>query len=170
MNLLLKLTALLTLCLLGTTGLNALSIGREGAPFLQDDIEWQMVKYEHNDCGFVATLPGSPRSGIRNASVYTASTLNDTHYEVHTPFANLSAKPSLEDFVANVQRSLGEKASVNLLPSNQQAVIAIVEVIFHSESKLMRMYYCDKNIYYAYATGEELSLAPAFFESITIIK
>lgn len=156
--------------LLGTETLSAMSIGREGTSYFENDIEWQRVSYKDDDAGFEALIPGSPSSGISNGDVYTHSKYQNVRYEIHCRL-NERYKPQKKEqnFIQKVAEAF-EEALVEPIISDQKTVKYIAEIYYNEESKIARVY-CSKNcLYWAIVEGEDLSLAPIFFDSIEITK
>lgn len=151
--------------------LSALSIGREGDPYFENGIDWQKVCYKNENSGFEAVLPGSPSSGLSGKDVFTHSNYLDVDYEIHCSYATSFIVPKTAKlFLQKIEEVFGHEAMVITLPSNQKKVKYIAEIYYNEENKVVRVF-CSKNwLYWAIVQGEDLSLAPLFFESIKISK
>lgn len=151
--------------------ISALSIGRVGDAFFEEDTCWQRVVYKNDDAGFEAAIPGSPKSGLSNDTVYTYSKYQNVDYEIHCSLTERYTAPKSEaNFIRQVEEAFGNDAEVTAIATNQKTVKYIAEMYFINESKIIRIY-CGKNrLYWAIVEGEDLTLAPLFFESIDITK
>lgn len=162
-------TALLSFTLTGF--LSAFSIGREGSPYVENGINWQGVCYKNNDAGFIASMPGSPTSGISGGDAYSYSNYKDVDYEIHTSLSTRYTPPKKEkDFIKQVQDAFIGEATVVPVSSNQSNVKYIAEIYFNEESKIVRVYCSNNCLYWAIVDGNDLSLAFLFFDMIIITK
>jgi hypothetical protein len=163
------LTAILTLGI--AENLSAFSIGRDGDSYVENEIEWQNVSYSNDDVGFVASIPGSPKSGVSNGDAFTYSQYRGVDYEIHTSLNDRFAPPSSErELIQEIETAFGDKANIVLIPSNQAKVKYIAELSFNNESKIARIYWSHNSIYWAIVEGKDLSLAPQFFDTLKITK
>lgn len=149
--------------------LTAMSIGREGPSYIENEIEWQKVSYDNDDTGFTARIPGSPKSGLSGGDVYTYSNYRGVSYEINCSLNERYIAPKKENKFMNQVRNAFEKdAVVEAIKPNQKKVKYIAELRFNETNKICRIY-CSKNcLYKAIVEGEDLSLAHLFFDSIQI--
>lgn len=161
--------ALFTLA--STETLSAMSIGRDGTSYFENDVEWQKVSYRNDDAGFEALIPGSPISGISNGDVYVHSKYQNVHYEIHCSLdERYKPQKKEQNFIQKVAEAFEEESTVEPIGSDQKTVKYIAE-IYHNEGNKITRVYCSKNcLYWAIVEGENLSLAPLFFDSIEITK
>jgi len=162
-------TAILFFALTGY--LSALSIGREGPSYVENGVEWQKVCYENIDVGFIASIPGSPTSGISGAYAFTRSNYQDVGYVINSNLNERYTPPEEEiDFIQQIKNGFEGQATVLPIASNQKTVKYIAELYFNDGSVIGRIY-CSKNcLYFAIVKGKDLSLAPFFFDTIKITK
>jgi hypothetical protein len=151
------------------TPLLGMSIGREGTPYVKNGIEWQKVSYKNDDTGFTAAMPGTLGSGISNGDVFSYSHYQDVDYEINCSLNERYVLPKKEaQFMEQVSDVFESRALIIPIHSNQKKVKYIAELHFNEESRVIRIY-CSKNcLYWAHVEGEDLSLAPLFFDSIEI--
>lgn len=149
--------------------LAAMSIGREGPSYFENEIEWQKVAYKNDDTGFTATIPGSPKSGMSNGDVYTYSNYQGVSYEINCSLNQRYIAPKKETkFMDQVKNAFENEALVEAIKPTQKKVKYIAEMRFNDSKKICRIY-CSKNcLYKALVEGDDLSLAPLFFDSIQI--
>jgi len=162
-------TAILTFAI--TENLFGMSIGRDGASYLDNSIEWQEVSYKNDDAGFIASIPGSPSSGISGAMVYIYSEYQGVEYEIHSDLNDRYAPPKKErDFIKQLEEVFVCRGKVLPVASNQAKVKYIAEILHYEGNQITRVY-CSKNcLYWAIVAGKDLSIAPIFFETIEITK
>jgi len=164
-------SALILLGLISVQPLFAMSIGRDGAPYTENEVQWQPVKYEDRDTGFVAALPGEPRSGFSNGNVYAYSKFKQTAYEIHSSLNERYQPPKEEKlFLFDLEIAFSEEAEVELISSEQSNILYIAEIRFKSADKIARLYCSSNQLYWAIVAGDDLMLASDFFETIQITK
>ena len=151
--------------------LSAMFVGRDGDPYWSDGIEWQQVKYDNRDNGFSAHLPGKVTSGLTNGNVYCFSEYDSTYYEVHVSLNQRYQPPKKESqFINQLKEAFGCDVSIRSIPSGQKRVRYIVELCWGEEGKIARIYCTSNQIYWAAVEGDNLDLAPLFFDKIQITK
>lgn len=163
----------LIMCLFVTFAgdLDAMSIGRDGQPFYVGDVQWQAVKFEDKEIGFTANIPGSPKSGLSNADVFSGSTYQNIYYEINTELnARYTPPKTSKEFLKQVSEAYSDEATVQMIPPAQANVKYIADVLYHSQNKLVRVLCSRNQLYYAIVEGSDLSLAHTFFNSIIITK
>lgn len=154
-----------------TLPLSALSIGRDGSSYIQDEIEWQDVSYKDTDAGFTGTLPGSPRSGLIDGCAYCMSDYNGTLFQFNTEIGVTYKPPKKEkDFIRQLSEAFGDDASISSISLSQKNVKYCAELNFHDGDKIIRVYSSKNRLYFAIIEGEDLSLAPFVFDSFQITK
>jgi len=154
---------------LAFSSLSALSISRDGAPYDHQGTSWQSMRFAGKDLDFTAALPGDPRSGTANGTLYSASKLNDTWYEVHTDFPSYYRCPPNEKlFLKELKQVYRKTGKVTAIKSNQDSVKYIAEVRFTNESKVARLYATNQKLYVAIIQGRDLKHASYFFNHIKI--
>lgn len=162
-------TAILTFML--TENLSAMSIGRDGASYFENDIEWQKVSYENDDVGFIALIPGSPKSGIAGENVFTYSKYQDVDYEIHCSLNERYIPPENEKmFIQQIENAFSNNVIISSIQSNQRKVKYIAEIYFYEKNKIARVYCSQNYLYWMLVQGKDLSIAPLFFEAIEITK
>lgn len=149
----------------------SMSIGRIGELYWENNIPWQKIKYENDDSGFIASIPGTPSSGLANGFVYSGSNYQNVYYEVNTSLYQRYIPPASEkEFLRQVQEAFLNKGTVSAVNSTQKTVKYIADIHFTNECKIVRVY-CSRNcLYWAIVKGENLSYAPLFFEALQITK
>lgn len=165
------LSTLILLGLISAQPLFAMSVGRDGAPYTENAVQWQPVKYEDRDTGFVAALPGEPKSGFSNGNVYAYSKFKQTSYEIHSSLNKRYQPPEEEKlFLDQIETAFSEEAQVKSISSEQSNILYIAEIHFKSADKIVRLYCSSNQLYWAIVAGDDLTLAPDFFETIQITK
>ena len=167
-----KAFSLLTIFSLALAGsLSALSIGRVGSSYEENGIVWQDVSYDNNDVGFVGSIPGSPKSGISSGYAFTYSRYLGVDYEINSEVNDRYTPPRKEkNFIQELEEDFGDEAKISPVPSSQGKVKYIADMHYNNGKKVVRVF-CSKNcLYYAIVEGNDLSMAPSFFDSIEITK
>ena len=150
--------------------LAAMSIGRDGEAFFIANDPWQGVVYENNDAGFTATIPGEPRSGIANSDAYTYSHYNGVDYEIHCSLNQRIIPWKKYHLFAQQVKDAFADAEVVKVVLDQPNVKYAVDVNFSNKAKAVRIICSHNCLYYAIVEGNDLSLAPLFFDSVIITK
>lgn len=151
--------------------LSALSIGRDGDPYIQDGIEWQKVYYNDTDAGFTGILPGSPKSGMSNGYCYSTSQYNGVFYEFHTLLGRRYNPPKTEaDFISQLNEAYGTEVSITPVSPTQKKVKYCADIICNDGKKIVRIFWSQNCLYWAIVEGEDLSLAFFVFDSFQVTK
>ncbi len=151
--------------------LSAFSIGKEGQPYFENSIEWQPVKYDDDDAGFYMAFPEMPKCGLSNGDVYAYSKYKNVHYEMHTSLSGRFLPPKKEyDFMMLVNDAFAAEAEILVIPSSQKNVKYIAEIYWNKMGKVVRLYCSSNQLYWVIVEGEDLTLAPLFFDTVNITK
>jgi hypothetical protein len=152
----------------------AMSIGRDGESYEENDISWQPVKFNENNQGFRAAFPGEPMSGISSPWYYIYSKHGMSEYEIHTHMNERYLLPDTEkEFLDTVQKTLGENEFLTPLNISDSVVRFSAQIMTSDIDtgqlvKMWRIYWTsDNRMYYAIIAGEDFSAAAAFFSKIT---
>ncbi len=161
----------IALMLVSFQTLSALSFGQDGAPYVENNIKWQPVKYENDDAGFKAAHPGSPHTGLSGGDVYTYSQYKGADYEIHTSLTKRYQPPKNEiAFMQQVENAFADEADIIAVPSSQKTVKYIAELYFKKTNKVVRIYCSSNSLYFDIVEGKDLTLFPLFFDTIQITK
>jgi hypothetical protein len=151
----------------------ALSIGRNGTAYEENGISWQPVQLNDNNQGFTAALPGQPRSGISTPWYFVYSKHQMTDYEIHTSASERFLPPGSEaDFLKSMENDIEENEYFVPITAAAPEVLYAAEIYTNDKQtgemvKIWRQYWtADNRIYYAIVEGQNLSLAPEFFNKI----
>ena len=167
-------TALLSALLVITAmPLSAMSVGREGTPYMQDGIQWQPVYIKDDNGELNAALPGDPHSGFSDGWFWVASEYNGGIYDIKTPGAKFTPPKTLEVLLAQAQYLLPAGTTINVLESIQPAVRFVLECLIQEDGeapRILRIYTTDKLLFVAAVQDEDLTLSEAFFKTINVIR
>jgi hypothetical protein len=67
-----------------------------GSSYEENGIARQDVSYDNNDVGFVGSIPGSPKSGIRSGCAFTYSRYLGVDYEINSEVNDRFTPPRKE--------------------------------------------------------------------------
>lgn len=153
---------------MGFYQLSAMSIGRDGNHINIDNTNWQPVKYEDDEAGFKAILPGEPISGFKNQLIFSCSKFNKSYYQISTPLKNFYTPPQTEDeFLNFIAQTNPDGLQFHLIPNMKDKIIYVVEALF--PDNVIARFYCSANkIYQMIVEGEDNTLAQVFFDSMQI--
>ncbi len=148
-----------------------MSIGKKGEPYLENNIQWQQVEYVNSDAGFLAALPGTPSSGLSNGYVFSGSHYEKDYYEINASLSQRYTPPATErEFIRQVEEAFKDEATVTPVSLKQGQVRYCADIHYTKESKKVRLF-CSRNcLYWAIIEGDNLTLAPSFFNSVQITK
>jgi len=156
---------------LAINSLSAFSVGRDGDPYFEEAVSWQPVKYVNHDCGYKAALPGDSRSCLANDLVYNYSEFEGTVYEIHTNLNGRYQPPKTEhEFLTQIEVAFGDIVEIQPILSNQRKVKYVVDLVWKEKNKMARLFCSSNQLYWALIEGNDLSLAPFFFETVQITK
>jgi hypothetical protein len=165
---------LLTFSVATTQSFAAMSIGRNGSPYVENGISWQPVQFTENNQGFTAAVPGQPKSGITTPWYFVYSNYEKTDYEIHTSANERFLPPSSDaDFLTTMEKLIDANEYFIPVEAAFPEVLYAAEVSTNDQEtgdlvKIWRLYWtADNRMYYAVVDGPDLSLAPEFFNKIT---
>lgn len=160
------------LAILFFNSLCAISLGKLGQPFQQDNVEWQLVNYQDGGVMMTAAMPGSPKTGITNDWCFICSQYLGSEYEIHfNPKLRFATPKTLDGFIAFFQSQ--PHTTITPLESTQPGVIYELELRTYTQDdteleQISHVYATHDHIYFAIVVGQDFSLADRFFASFTI--
>lgn len=161
----------LFLAVISFQDLSAFSIGRDGDPYWENNVQWQRVKYDNGDTGFTASLPGEPKSGLVNMYAYSQSYHDGAYYEIHTSINERYKPPKKEsDFVKQVKDAISSPADIVAIRCKMKNVKYVVEIRYKGTTDVSRIYCSSNQLYWALVEGKNAKLASQFFDSIKITR
>lgn len=93
------------------------------------------------------------------------------HHEIHTSYNSRYLPPKTEkEFTQQVKEAFTESVKVISIPSNQKTIKYICELYFNDGSKVVRLICSSNNLYWCLVQGNDLTLAPLFFDTVKITK
>jgi len=66
--------------------------------------------------------------------------------------------------------AFGDAVEIQPIPSNQRRVKYVVDLVWKEKNKMARVFCSSNQLYWALVEGQNLSLAPFFFETVQITK
>lgn len=149
----------------------ALSIGKDGDAYIENDISWQPVRYDKEGHGITAVFPGNPSSGLMNGLWCIHSDYNDGFYRMLTQELPVTPPADLTEFVKDYYGTLKANETVECVsPEHPQVILAFQMLETDAEGNIAwieNWYFVGDRVYLFIVQEKEPAVISALFNSIS---